>query len=189
MTTADILGGNYSDAVVERARAKAASAGAPVDMVQAMADAEQEIKDEKEAAARAARMAVRVKAKYSTSLVNPFELLNIEPWQERGWNKGREPSEKQLACLEKFGVSRDRVKTATQANQLITELIERRSQDKCTLKQARILARNGHPTDVTFAQARELIDQIAREQGWGQKRPAPAAKGASTASQSTVRVY
>jgi superfamily II DNA or RNA helicase len=172
MTTADILGGNFSEAAVEKAksavRAAGKSGGAPVDMVDALADAEKRLKEAREAAARAA---LKVKATYQTTTSDPFDLLGIEPWQERGWDRGRPPTDAQLAWLEKRNVKRDSVKTFGRASQLIDELIHRRQENRCTVNQARILAKNSKPTNVTFEQATALITEIAKVQGWG--KPAP----------------
>jgi superfamily II DNA or RNA helicase len=172
ITTADILGGKYDDAVVERARKKAEDAGCPVDMDQALQDSEWEIAEEK---ARARRAALRVKAKYTVNTVDPFDVLDLAPWREKGWDKDRQPTEKMLAMLGKAGVP-TRDLSFTKAKQLIGEIIRRRDQKKCTFKQARILAKYGYRTDVDFHQARELIDEIAAN-GWrrvdheSEKRP------------------
>ncbi|MBM4020213.1 MAG: helicase, partial [Planctomycetes bacterium] len=166
ITTADILGGNYSDEVVARARAKAEEAdGAAVDMAEALADAEKELAEERE---RARRAAIRAKARYSCQVVDPFDVFHIEPWRERGWDKGREPSEKMLALLERNGIDTKGL-SFTQAKQLVGEIIRRYEERKCSFKQARLLARYGYPTDVPFAEASRLIDALAKN-GW--KRPA-----------------
>ena len=161
VTTADILGGRYDDAVVERARKTAEESGGPVDMDKALQDAERDITEEK---ARARRAALRVKAKYSVNTIDPFDVLHLEPRRERGWDKGRQPSEKMVALLEKSGVPTKGL-NFTQAKQLIGEILNRRDQKKCTYKQARILAKYGYRTDVDFHQAREVIDAIAAN-GW-----------------------
>ena len=168
VTTADILGGNCSDEVVARARAKAEEAdGAAVDMAEALVDAERELAEERE---RARRAAIRAKARYSCQVVDPFEVFHVEPWRERGWDKGRQPSEKMLALLEKNGID-TRSLTFTQAKQLVGEIINRYETKQCSYKQARLLARYGYPTDVPFAEASRLIDALAKN-GW--KRPEPA---------------
>lgn len=175
ITTADILGGNYSDEVVERARKKAESSGGePVDMTEALADEEKKVQEEQE---RAQRAGLRVKARYTSQVSNPFEVLGLQPWQERGWNKGRLPSEKQLAFLERSGVPTREVTTFTQARQLIDTIISRRATNGCTFKQAALLSKFGYPTrDVSFDQAKATIDRIAAS-GWrrpGDDGPPPA---------------
>ena len=168
ITTADILGGNYSDEVVDRARKAAEDAnGAPVDMAEALADAEKDLAEERE---RARRAALRVKARYTSQVVDPFEVFHIEPWRERGWDTGRQPSEKMLALLERNGIDTKGL-TFTQAKQLVGEIIHRYEEKRCSFKQARLLSRYGYPTDVPFAEASRLIDALAKN-GW--KRPEPA---------------
>ena len=165
ITTADILGGNYSDATVEKAREMAERAGAAVDMSEALEEAQAEIEAAK-AREQAQRASVRVRANWKDQVVSPFDTLQIEPRQERGWNKGRLPSEKQLSCLEKFGVNIDQVKSFSQASQLIETLIQRRQVNSCTFKQAKILSRYGYETkNVSFDQARSILDQLATN-GW-----------------------
>lgn len=165
ITTADILGGNYADAVVDRARKAAEDAnGAPVDMAEALADAEKDLAEERE---RARRAALRVKARYTSQVVDPFDVFGIEPWRERGWDTGRQPSEKMLALLKRNGIDTKGL-TFTQAKQLVGEIIHRYEERKCSFKQARLLAQYGYPTDVPFAEASRLIDTLAKN-NW--KRP------------------
>jgi len=171
ITTADILGGNYSDEVVDRARAAAEEAdGAAVDMAELLADAEKDLAEERE---RARRAALRVKARYTSQVVDPFDILHIEPWRERGWDTGRQPSEKMLALLERNGIDTKGL-TFTQAKQLVGEIIHRYEERKCSFKQARLLSRYGYPTDVPFAEASRLIDALAKN-NWKRPVDTPAA--------------
>ena len=171
ITTADILGGKHSDEAVEKAREMAQSAGGgPMDMEQALDDAERELAAKREEARKAG---IRAKALYSTTVKDPFAMLGIEPWHERGWHKGRLPTEKQLAFLEKSGIPIEGVKTFTQASQLVDTVMSRRTAGLCTPKQASLLRRFGYdPSSATFEQASEIITTI-KANGW--KRPgAPA---------------
>jgi len=171
ITTADILGGNYSDEVVDRARKAAETAdGAAVDMAELLADAEKTIAEERE---RTRRAALRVKARYTSQVVDPFDILHIEPWRERGWDTGRQPSEKMLALLERNGIDTKGL-TFTQAKQLVGEIIHRYEAKRCSYKQARLLARFGYPTDVPFAEASRLIDALAKN-NWQRPVDTPAA--------------
>jgi superfamily II DNA or RNA helicase len=168
ITTADILGGNYSDEVVERARAEAEEAdGEAVDMAEALADAEKDLAEERE---RARRAALRVKARYTSQVVDPFDVFHIEPWRERGWDKDRQPSEKMLSLLERSGIDTKGL-TFTQAKQLVGEIVHRYEEKQCSFKQARLLGRYGYPTDVPFSEASRLIDALAKN-NW--KRPEAA---------------
>lgn len=175
ISTADVLGGNYSDAAVDRARAKVTQDG-QCSMLEALDEAEQELRAERERAkqAEAARRAKLVaSANYRTTVVDPFDVLGLTPWRERGWDKGRQPSQKMIDLLERQGVDTRRL-TFTEAKQLIGEITRRWDSDQCSYKQARLLAQRGLPTDVSRAQARELINGIAEREGWRRRDVQPA---------------
>ena len=167
VSTVDTLGGNRDEAVVARARAAVESAGRqglPADAAEELDRAEREIAEEAE---RARRKNLRARANYSTTQVDPFDVLQVQPWRERGWDKGKEPSEKMRAFLERQGIAPDGLSFRA-CRQLIQEIIERRAQSKATFKQARVLRRFGYPTDMSFDEARRTIDAIAAA-GW--RRP------------------
>jgi len=172
ISAGDILGGRHSDDVVERAKAAAqAAGGAPVDVEKALFEAEQDELAEREArelreAARRAKL--KAKASYRTTSSDPFDIFAIEPERERAWHKGRPPSEAQLALLDKNGITTADVTTFTAAHQLIDTIMQRRSDDRCSFKQARLLKRYGYPADVSRPEAKRMIDAIA---GNGWKRP------------------
>jgi hypothetical protein len=135
-------------------------------MAETLADAERQVAEERE---RARRAALRAKARYTTQAIDPFDVFDIEPWRERGWDKGRQPTEKMLTLLEKSGID-TRGLSFTEAKQLVGEIIGRFEKKQCTFRQARLLARFGYPTDVPFAEASRIIDALARN-GW--RRPEP----------------
>ncbi len=169
ITTADILGGRVSDDVVKRAKTIAEDAeGAAVDMEDALVEATRQLEVERQIEA-ARRAHVRVKAKYRTSTVDPFDVLNIQPHRERGWDKDRQPTEKMIAMLEKNGIDTSDMSMG-QARQLVGELIKRWKTKRCTFKQGKVLSKFGYDTDVGFDEASRIIDSIAKN-GW--KRPAP----------------
>lgn len=165
ITTADILGGKFADEVIAKAKSKAQSAGGPVDMKETLEEAQRELAEEREIAQRAK---LRIKSLYSKRSVDPFAVLHVEPYQEKGWNKGQPPSAAQLACLEKFGVPTGQVTTRTQASQLLDALITRRTQQRCTFKQAQKLTQYGYSPDASFDQACQIMDALAAN-GW--RRP------------------
>jgi len=167
ITTADILGGHYDDVVVDKAREKLQKDGNG-DAMKALAWAESEIAAERERArqAEAARRAKLVaKATFRTETVDPFNLLGLTPWRERAWEKGKQPTAKMLALLERQGIKTQGI-TFTQAKQLIAEIMNRWEGNRCSFKQAKILASRGQPTNVTRERAKELIDGIAAKEGW-----------------------
>ncbi len=178
ITAVDILGGRASDAAVERARKELAESDTPRDVADILLEADREIEKE---LARAQRAALKAKANYSTILSDPFNLLSIEPRHERGWNKGKPPTEKQLSLLDRMGVPHRQVETVTQASQVIDTIIKRRQAGRCTYKQAALLVKYGYSPDTTFDHAKSIIDAIA-DNGW--KRPAEG-----TEPKTTVTVY
>lgn len=173
--TADILGGEESDAIVEWATqsAKAKSrAGQPVDM-QAELDkareeqerqlAEKHKREAAQAAAAEKRKNIVAAAKFSTKAINPFDIFDIVPKREPGWHKGRKPTPGQVSALGKFGVDADTIGKLSfcQASQMMDTLVKRRQQNLCSVKQAKILGKYGYSTDATFAEAKKTIDALA----------------------------
>lgn len=170
VTTADLLGGNYSDEAVELAAKKQQEAGTPTDVLAGLEEAEKELEQQRKARAeQEKRQRLRGRASYSTSTVDPFDVLDIQPARERGWDKGRKPTEKMVAMLDRNGVKGADQMSFAQAKQLITTLISRSQHDWCTYKQAKLLKRYGYePKGMRFNEAKAAIDAIAAN-GW--KRP------------------
>lgn len=155
----DILGGNYSDDVVARAWSDIANAGAGVDTQDALDRAQDTIAKEH---AIERRKRIIAKASYKVGEVDVFDVLDITPWREPGWHKGRPPTEKMLALLKRKGVAAEYM-TFTQARQAIGNLIERSEAGLCTYKQARVLTRNGiDASNVTFQDASKKIDELSK---------------------------
>jgi len=137
-----------------------------------------EILDEEEAVIKAEREEKRLqeearknrivaKGKYSTQSINPFDVLDIEPAKSRGWDEGKQLTEKQIGFLQRAGINPDSIPYA-QAKQLIGEMMNRWQNKLCSLKQAALLKRYGYETNVSFERASELITAV-KENGW--KRP------------------
>ena len=169
MTSADILGGEYGGNVVDRAREKIRQRADDEarDIEDILDEAAAELRREREAeAARRARLVA--KAEYTVSMIDPFDVLQLEPQTARGWDRAKRPLTKMIAFLEKAGVDPKDL-TFTKCSQLIGEIIERRNTGRCSYKQARLLSRYGYPSSMTFEQASATIDAIARN-GW--RRPA-----------------
>ena len=165
VSSADILGGDYEDDVVDAAvkEAKEKSKADPdydVDMQAELAKAAEE-------KARKRREAVKAKAKYSRQAISPFDLFDVTPPREPGWHKGRQPTRKQQAALAKMGVDQKEIDGMSfwQASKMLDTLIKRIDGNKCSFKQAKILQRFGQSTDVSFQEASALIDRIAKN-GW-----------------------
>lgn len=163
----DILGGRYSDEIVELANRNVERAGKPADVTSELVKAEREIEKRRRTREEAARRAkIRVASRYSMSQVNPFDVLDVVPCREPGWHVGRLATERQKAAIQKFGVDVPEGLSFTHAGQLIDRLIKRAQAGRATYKQSKLLKRYGYdPETMTFAQASETITAIAAN-GW-----------------------
>jgi hypothetical protein len=169
ITSADILGGKYNDDVVERAKKNteknSVNKAMPVDVVDELQLAEWELEKEKREAAEAERRKhLKLRARYSTAQINPFSIYNIEPWREPAWHKGRQPTDKQVAFLQRSGIDVSGL-SFTHAQQLIKRIIENREKGKCSYKQAKVLQRFGYDTEISFERASEIISEL-QANGW-----------------------
>ena len=169
MTTADILGGKVSDEAVARAVAKALQRGAPVRMDEALDQAELGIQAEREERRReemARRLRVTAQATWTAQNVNPFDVFEIAPMRERGWDAGKKLSEKQAAILVKQGLVNSEADARdlpyTQSKQLLNEVFHRWDEGLCSFRQAKILKKHGLPTDLSRDAAKVALDAIAR---------------------------
>ena len=125
-------------------------------------------------AARRARLVAT--ARFTTQSVDPFDVLHLDPVKPRGWDKGRQLTEKQRALLAKQGINPDDI-SFSQGKQLIAEIFRRWDGKLCSFKQAKVLRKYGYETEVSFAEASATIDALARN-GWRRVEPAVApAKG------------
>jgi type I site-specific restriction endonuclease len=176
VTSADILGGKVSEEAMELALARTLKAGGPVNMTEALDEAEEELKHQR-GQARLAEVARRARlvatARFTTQSVDPFDVLELDPVKQRGWDNGRELTEKQRSLLAKQGINPDNV-TFSQAKQLISEIVRRWDGKLCSYKQAKVLRKYGYSTDVSFAEASATIDALAKN-GW--VRPGGSATG------------
>jgi superfamily II DNA or RNA helicase len=171
-TSVDILGGKVSEEVREMAIRKLQD-GQPGRVDEALdAAAEEERKQKEREAARRARLTAR--AKFSTQTINPFDIFDVKPVAERGWDKGKTLSDAQAAILRKQGIDPDTMPYG-QAHQILNEMFRRWDTGMCTFGQAKILRKRGLPTNVTREEAGHIIDGIAEREGW--KRDAKRVQG------------
>jgi superfamily II DNA or RNA helicase len=172
VTSADILGGKYSDEVVALAKSNAQKKKKPTDIATELQQAEREIAHRRRAEEEAElRKQIKPSVKYRISSGNPFDILDISPMENSPGHKDKQPTQKQVDYLAKYGVNTDGL-SYLQARQLVTEVLTRFKQSKCTYKQASWLARFDFPTDLTFDQAKPFMDAIANTTQWG-RRPMP----------------
>ncbi len=104
MTTADILGGNYSEEVIERAKQTITKEGKSADTIEQLKQAAAEIHAEaeaKKAETAKKRNFIQVGAKFTTRTISAFDVLGIEPARTRGWHNGKELTDKQRGIIEK----------------------------------------------------------------------------------------
>ena len=170
MTSADILGGNVSDEAIESAVREARKTGKPVRMDKSLEEEEKRIEERKkrELEEQARKAKLTAKASYKTREVDPFDVLNIKPVKARGWDDGKQISEKMRSLLKKSGLNPDGMDYA-KAKQLCGVMLDRWRQNLCSVKQAALLKKYSYPADLKFEQAKKVIDSIAAS-GW--KRPA-----------------
>ena len=170
VTSADILGGKFSEEAIEKAMLKAREAGGPVNMTEVLDQAEEELRREQARLAEVARRARLVAtARFTTQSVDPFDVLHLEPTKSRGWDNVKSLTEKQRSLLAKQGINPDNL-TFSQGKQLISEIFRRWDGKLCSFKQAKVLRKYGYDAEVSFDAARNIIDALARN-GW--VRPAP----------------
>ncbi|MDI9434065.1 MAG: DEAD/DEAH box helicase [Planctomycetota bacterium] len=163
----DILGGKYTDEVVELANRNIERTDKPADIASELVKAEREIERRRRMREEAAlRAKIRLTSKYSTSRVNPFDVLDIVPCREPGWHKGKPATDRQKAALVKFGVNVPENLSFVHASQLLGRLVERAEEGRPSFKMSKILRSKGYdPDDFTFHSANELIGRLAAN-GW-----------------------
>lgn len=155
----DILGGEESEGVKKRALAKV-RAGDEGDLMTLIDQA----RGEEQRAAAAAR--TKAQSKFRARDVDLFssteQLLGIEV--RRQAEVADPPSPEQVEKLVRHGIPVDGL-DFWEAKKLTRAIAERVKANLCTLKQARILARHGLRSDVSFKDASLAIDEIAKS-GW-----------------------
>lgn len=176
VSVADILGGNYEDDVVEEATARAKKEGRTVNIADELERAQADMARKREEDVRREqerRRHIVGTARYQKISVDPFEVLDITPARERGWDTQYQSTPKQVELLERFGIDAKAL-TRKQAGQLIGECFARRDKGQCTYKQAKTLKAHGLDPNVSFQEASRLITELAAN-GW-KKRPAQPAE-------------
>lgn len=148
----------------------AGSTGKAVDIDELFDDAKSSVREERE---RSLARKLESNRKRKAALINPIEwaisthneaLEFYEPefkWQES------EPTKRQLALLETRGFDTGSVENRGHASMLIDAIQKRRIRRLATEKQVEILERFcvNNASEVTFENARKLIDEIAAN-GW-----------------------
>lgn len=166
ITSADVLGGKVSEAAIAAALRRVTEAGGPVDMATALEEAQSDLaRQEREASRRAA---LRANARFTTTKVSPFDVFDISPAKERGWDRDKQLSDKQRALLLKHGINPDGMPYC-HAKQIIDEMFRRWDGGLATFGQAKVLRRSGFLAPMRREEASKAIDAIAQRQGWARK--------------------
>ena len=154
MHAGDILGGSWSDEVVDRVYDNAQKAErVELDLLLQMEIQEAQLKREVEAKRRTF---VRVKADYNLDEVSPFDFLGVVRRRVPGWFKGKPVTEKQATLLRRNNVPHIDNLNVAEASQLIDHIMSRPSE-----KQAWVLKRNGlDPNDFDRKSASDIITRI-----------------------------
>lgn len=169
VTTADILGGNYSDEAVQSAKQSALKIGRPVRMDKSIEEQEKllEEKKKRELEEQARKRNLVIGATFKTQKIDPFDVLDIKPAKPRGWDEGKQISEKMRGVLRRAGYDADLMTYAT-AKQLVGVLISRWENHQCSIKQAVWLKARGYSPDLKMDEASKIMDSW-KQNGW--KRP------------------
>lgn len=156
----DVLGGNYTDEVVERAKRNSKKAGG--DIQKALEEAEQQIRKELEE-----RRRIQARATYTRTPIDPFGVIDVVPVRKPGYYATKPISDKQREVLIKFRLEPKEFEKLDRwgASQLIGGLFDRRKKNLCSFKQAKLLAKFGERTDVPFEVASQRIERI-KQNGW-----------------------
>jgi superfamily II DNA or RNA helicase len=162
----DVLGGKYTEDEEEIAQelvAKHPGMKARDALDQAHALAERQKREAEEAAKRTA---IKARAIYSKSTIDPFGVFHLDVHREMEIADrfgGRPPSEKQLACLENMKIPVPAGCTAQLASKLIGTSIKRRELNLATFGQLKMLQKYGvNEVNVSFKGASTIIDAIAK---------------------------
>ena len=172
----DILGGKYTEDEEEIAQElvkKNPGMKARDALDQAHAQAER-LKREAEEAAR--RAAIKAKAIYTKSTVNPFGVFHMDVQHEMelsGRFGGKPPSEAQIACLERAKIPIPAGCTSQLASKLIGTMIKRRDAKLATFNQLKVLQKYGiNDVNISFDTAGAVMTAL-KGNNW---KPLPFSK-------------
>lgn len=162
VTVADILGGDMKPNAF--AKLKKVIEDGEKDVIAAIEKAQQETQEQIEVDAL---RNVEVNITMMKRFIDPFDRMETGTLREPPWFQGKPPTVQQLETLRKNGMrDKDEKKlTFWRASQLIESIQERRKLNLCTVKQARILDKFGCDPNVSFDEAKRIIDKIAAN-GW-----------------------
>lgn len=163
LTAIDVFAGTYDDRIAELANRYSREHPGRVSVDEAIKQAKK-LREEERAAEF--RRSFEVKASFKRRRVDPFDVFDLSPRREAGWDRQRKCTEPQRKLLEKFRVDVRDGLSLNRASQLISECIRRRKAGECTYRQAKKLRSFGYETvGLKFKDASALLDRLARN-GW-----------------------
>jgi len=166
ITTFDVLSGKDVGDLADRA-AKESPSGVVLDPIEEvkLQEAREEIaKEAKEAREKekVRRAEIRLKSKYTSRAISPFQDMGYTP---TAVTQPKEMcSDKQRVFLMNQGVDPVGL-TRKQAGKLIADVMVRRKMGRASIKQEALLKKYGLPHQVSAAEAKRLIQEIA-DNGW-----------------------
>lgn len=168
MTPEDLLGGDYTDAEVEKAKKKAKEN--PGSSVQKLLE-----EARRELAAVAAAVRSRVQAQVTR--FDPFAVLSIDltstTRDDMRWGRVA-PTEKQIEALTRMGVKPEVIKAMSkrEASKLMEERNRRHDAGLATYKQLALIKQHTGLDDkaITFEAAGRVLTYVSRECNWGRKQ-------------------
>ena len=163
ISSLDILGGQYPDEVVAEAKKKLEESGGEESAEDLLAAT---VVEREKRVLR--RQAIRSKASYKQTSVDPFDVIGVISIREPGWHAGRQPTEKQKSALEKFGVEPHLVDRMSfwNASKMMDNLIDRSTKKMATYKQCKLLKKHKVDTaSLTMGRAGQLITRL-KQNGW-----------------------
>ena len=168
VSTADILGGKFTDEEIARAEKRVKEKQGSADMTEELELAREELEAQKQEAIKQ-RAKIIAKARFSLVSVDPFDILQIEPERERGWDRGKTLSPKQNAFLLKNGINP--AERSYHANkQILVELFSRMELKQASYRQIKALQKHGYDTKtLSFNGASQILDSLAKN-GWNKQK-------------------
>lgn len=167
VNSVDILGGcgskTYDDKAIEHAKkmiADAGKLGKPLDTEEALEKAKEEL-EEKKRQEIARRHNLKVKALWTETSIDPFQMLKIPKPTARGWNRAKKVSDKMFSALVRFKIPNPETLNYTEAQAIISECIRRAQEGRPTLAQEQLLRKLGVRYPVpSFEEASRLITKL-----------------------------
>ena len=156
----DVLGGDYSDEVIELAQRSLEKANTPRPVIDELQKAERKLREQREQKEAKRRRHVTAKAEYTATTKNIYDWFEVPFVRSRGWDEGKQISDRQREVLEKAGFNPDKMEYGQAKNALI-RIFHRMENNLCTYRQAKALERMGYTDtkNITFAEASAIISQ------------------------------